>query len=263
MMTDSKKYTSKLANARVLIIGGSSGIGYCVAEASLEHGCHVIISSSQQSRIDNAINQLLQTYPSAKGRLSGYACDLSKPDVEANIQQLYAQCGDKKLDHIVYTAGESLAILPLPTLTLEKIQQAGMVRFFAPLLVAKHATAHLNPGPASSITLTTGSVSQKPMKDWSVLASYGAGLHGMTRNLALDLAPIRVNLISPGAVETPLWDDIPLEHRERMMEGLREKLTTGQVGKPEDVAESYLFVMKDWNCSGSVVDSNGGALLTG
>lgn len=261
MMTDAKKYTSKLTDARVLIIGGSSGIGYSVAEASLEHGCHVIISSSQKSRIDNAIKQLLQTYPSAKDRLSGYACDLSTPDVEANIKQLYTQCGDK-LDHIVITAGESLAIMPLADVTLEKMQQGGMVRFFAPLLVAKHASAHLNPGPASSITLTTGSVSQKPKKDWSLLASYAAGLHGMMRNLALDLAPVRVNLISPGGVRTPLWDGIPGEVLQRMMEEMEKMCTTGQVGKPEDVAESYLYVMKDWNCSGSVIDTNGGALLT-
>ncbi len=260
-MADSKKYASKLANARILIIGGSSGIGYSVAEASLEYGGHVIISSSQQSRIDGAIKQLLQTYPSAKGRIYGYACDLSSPSVEANIEHLYAQCGDN-LDHIVFTAGEKLAIMPLANATLENMQKAGMVRFFAPLLVAKHAKAHLNPGPASSITLTTGSVSEKPHKDWSVIASYATGLHGMTRNLALDLAPIRVNLISPGAVMTPLWDDMPQDKREALMEELGKKCTTGAVGRPEDVAESYLYVMRDWNCSGSVIDTNGGGLLT-
>lgn len=260
-MTDSKKYTSKLANARILIVGGSSGIGYSVAEASLEYGGHVIISSSQQSRIDVAIEQLLQTYPSAKGRISGYACDLSSPSVEANIEHLYAHCGDR-LDHIVFTSGDKLATMPLANATLENVQQAGMVRFFAPLLVAKHAKAHLNPGPASSITLTTGVVSEKPMKDWSVVASYATGLHGMTRNLALDLAPIRVNLISPGVVLTPLWDDMTQDKREALIEDSGKKYTTGVIGKPEDVAESYLYAMRDWNCSGSVIHTNGGGLLT-
>ncbi len=84
----------------------------------------------------------------------------------------------------------------------------------------------------------------------------------MTRNLALDLAPIRVNLISPGAVMTPLWDDMPQDKREALMEELGKKCTTGAVGRPEDVAESYLYVMRDWNCSGSVIDTNGGGLLT-
>ena len=189
-MTDSKKYSIKLDGARVLVIGGSSGIGYCVAEASLEFGASVIISSSQQSRIDSTIDQLLKTYPSAKGRIAGYACDLSSPSVEANIEKLFEQCGGPKFDHIVHTAGDSLAMLKLEDATLESIQKAAMVRFNSPILLAKHAPKYLNPGPASSITLTTGSVSRKPNKDWSIVAGYAAGLHGIMRNLALDLAPV-------------------------------------------------------------------------
>lgn len=261
MATDSKKYTSKLFNARILIVGGSSGIGFSVAEASLEYGAHVIISSSQSSRVNAAIDQLVETYPSAKGRISGYACDLSSPSLEANIEHLFSQCGGK-LDHIVFTAGDKLSMMKVEDATLERMQSAGMVRFFAPMLVAKHGRSHLNPGPASSITLTTGSVSEKPNKNWSVIASFATGLHGMTRNLALDLAPIRVNLISPGAVITPLWDGIPKEQVDAMMEGIKSKNTTGEVGRPEDVAESYLYVMKDWNCSGTIISTNGGGLLT-
>ena len=261
MATDSKKYTSKLADARILVFGGSSGIGYSVAEASLEFGASVIISSSQKSRVDDAIDRLLKTYPSAGGRISGYACDLSSPSLEANILHLYTQCGSK-LDHIVFTAGEKLAVMPIEDATLENIQKAGMVRFFAPLLVAKHAKKYLNAGPASSITLTTGAVSEKPLPHWSVVASYATGLHGMTRNLALDLAPIRVNLISPGAVLTPLWDSMKPDEKQSFMEGIKKTCTTGEIGRPEDVAESYLYVMRDRNCTGSVIDTNGGGLLT-
>lgn len=82
------------------------------------------------------------------------------------------------------------------------------------------------------------------------------------RNLALDLAPVRVNLISPGAVLTPLWDSMPKEEMEGFMKHVRGKCTTGEIGRPEDVAESYLYVMRDWNVSGSVIDTNGGFLLT-
>ena len=260
MSTNTNKYTSKLANARILVIGGSSGIGYSVAEASIEYGASVIISSSQQTRIDSAVEQIHKAYPSAKGRVSGFACDLSSPSVEANIETLFSRCGGK-LDHVVFTAGESLAVMPLEQATLDAMQKAGNVRFFAPLLVAKHAKTHLKPGPASSITLTTGSVSDKPRPNWSVIASYATGLHGMTRNLALDLAPIRVNLISPGAVLTPLWDGMPKEQKEAAMDRFKKESTTGEIGRPEDVAEAYLYVMRDRNCSGSVIDTNGGGLL--
>ena len=261
-MTDSKKYSNKLAGARVLIIGGSSGIGYCVAEACLEFGASVIISSSQQSRIDSSINQLLKAYPSARGRIAGYPCDLSSPSVEANIEKLLDRCGGPKFDHIVHTAGDQLATLKLEDATLDSIQKAAMVRFNSPLLLAKHAPRYLNPGPASSITLTTGVISRKPNKDWSIVASYATGLHGMTRNLALDLAPVRVNLISPGPVLTPLWDHMSTEKKDAFLESAAGRCATGEVGKPEDVAESYLYVMRDRNVSGSVVDTNGGSLLT-
>lgn len=76
----------------------------------------------------------------------------------------------------------------------------------------------------------------------------------MARNLALDLAPVRVNLMSPGAVMTPLWEGVPPDGREALMEGLGRRCTTGAVGRPEDVAESYRYVMRGWSCGGSVVD---------
>ncbi|KAL8728390.1 MAG: hypothetical protein Q9166_005434 [cf. Caloplaca sp. 2 TL-2023] len=124
-----------------------------------------------------------------KDQLSGYACDLASSTMENNIEILFAKTG--QLDHIIFTAGDKLTTIPIHEATLEKIQQAGMVRYFAPLLVAKHGSKYLSPGPASSITLTTGTVSEKPIAGWSVVAFYAAGQHGTIRNLALDSAPIR------------------------------------------------------------------------
>jgi len=163
---------------------------------------------------------------------------------------------------------------------MTKIKQAGMVRFFAPLIVAKHAVKHLNAGPASSIILTTGSVSERPRPDWSIIGSFATGLHGMTRSLALDLAPVRVNLISPGGVETELWNGLPEDKRKAMFKEMGESVPTGTIGKPEDVAESYIvrekpfitpttlmltqqpqYCMRDQNLTGSVISTNSGALL--
>ena len=264
IMADAQKYSLKLANKRILVIGGSSGIGYAVAEAALEHGAHVTISSSQESKIFSAVSSLLQSYPSAKPRLKGHSCNLASSELESDIQHLLSttNAGGVKLDHIVFTAGDKLARAPLESMTLEKMQMAAMVRFNAPLLLAKHASANMNPGPASSITLTTGTVSEKPMKGWSGIAGYATGLHGMMRSLALELAPIRVNLISPGAVATPLWNDFPKEVLDGMMDRIKKSSATGEIGQPGDVAEAYLYAMRDWNLTGSVISTNGGALLT-
>lgn len=165
---------------------------------------------------------------------------MTSPPQTSKLTFIICSRNADKLDHVVFTAGDKLAITKLGNATLESIQKAGMVRFYAPLLVAKHAVKHLNPGPASSITLTTGSVSEKPNKDWTVVASYATALHGMIRNLALDLAPTRVNLIIPGAVMTPLWDRMPAGQIEGFMKIIKEECTTGGIGKPEDVAESHL-----------------------
>ncbi|MCJ1421187.1 hypothetical protein MMC32_007549 [Xylographa parallela] len=259
-MSDSTKYSSKLSGSRILIIGGSSGIGYSVAEACLEAHATVILSSSQPTRIDAALASLLSTYPSAKSRLSGFPCDLATADtLEANVAGLFAKCG--ALNHVVYTAGDKLATMPLDEITLPRIQQAGMTRFFAPLIVAQHAARVLPKTPASSLVLTTGSVSERPMPDWAVINSYATGLHGMTRGLALDMKPVRVNLISPGPVHTPLWDGMSPEAYAAFQESMSARTATGVFGKAEDVAESYMGLLRDNNITGSVVSTSSGVLL--
>jgi len=255
-MSQQQKY-NKLAGKHVLIIGGTSGIGFGVAEASIESGAVVTVSSSRETSIQSTLSRLTKAYPSSKPR--GFTCDLSTDDCEKNIEKLFEQTG--KVDHIVFTAGDSLAITPLQDATLESMKKAGQIRFFAALLVAKVGSKYLSPGPESSITLTTGSVSLKPNPNWSVVAGFATGLHGMTRNLALDLKPIRVNLVSPGAVDTELWKMFSEDQKAAFMEGLRKKVPTGEIGKVEDVAECYLWLMKDKNVTGVVVQSDSGSML--
>jgi len=248
---------NKLAGKHVLIIGGTAGIGYCVAEGCIESGASVTISSSTQSRVSSAVKSLQSAYPDSKVR--GFICDLSKDTVEQDIEKLFEQTGN--VDHIVFTAGDKLAMKPIHEITLESIKAAGQVRLFAPLLVAKVGSKYLSAGPEASIVLTTGTVGDHPNPNWSIVAAYASGLHGMTRNLALDLKPIRVNLVSPGAVDTELWRDMPAEDKEKMFKALSAKLPTGRVAKPESVAEAYLFLMKDSNVTGTVISSNSGSLL--
>ncbi|CZR63750.1 related to enoyl-[acyl-carrier-protein] reductase 1 [Phialocephala subalpina] len=285
MATQRQKY-NKLAGKHVLIIGGTSGtpspfpsllllftpypprqpklttrkgIGYGVAEALIESSADITISSSSPDRVKSSIVSLQKSYPNIKTKISGYACDLSKPSLEQDLEALFEKTG--KVDHIVFTAGDRLATIPLAESTYESIIKAGQVRFFAPLLVAKVGRKYLSPSPQSSVILTTGSVADHPMPNWSVVASYAAGLHGMTRNLALDLKPIRVNLVSPGAIDTELWKHMSEEQKGEMFTGISAKAPTGKVGMPEDVAEAYLWLMKDSNVTGIVAYSDSGAGL--
>lgn len=285
-MADQVKY-NKLQGKSVLIVGGSSGtcpplsplpltpnktnpptlpgIGYAIAEAALESGATVTISSSNPTRISTAISKLQTSYPSASNRITGHACDLSTSStLESNLVGLLNKTtsnGTIPLDHAIYTAGDALAAKPLSSADLPFILQAGMVRFFAPMLLAKHLPAHIRPGPDSSFTITTGAVGEKPIPDWTVVGSYATGLQGLGRQLALDLRPLRVNVVSPGAVRTELWDSMEEGEREALMKGFEGKMATGRVGRPEDLAEAYLYCMRDGNVTGALVSSNGGNLI--
>jgi len=263
MSLSTTKYTSKLHSARVLILGGTSGIGFCVAEASLEHGAHVCISGSKPSKLSDAISRLQCSYPDLASHVSGHVCDLSQlTSLEANLDApLKFAAGDGKIDHIVFTAGDALRIIPIAEVTVESIQQIGTVRFMESLMLSKLAPKYMSLGPKSSITLTGGSNSHRPIKGWSVIAAWGSGLEGMARGLAVDLAPLRVNLVSPGAVYTELFGDIPKERLEGVLQRFRDGSLVGQVGTPENVAEAYLYSMKDQNVTGTIVQSDGGRLL--
>ena len=102
-------------------------------------------------------------------------------------------------------------------------------------------------------------MAEKLIPNWSVVAAYASGLHGLVGGLALDLRPVRVNLVSPGPVATEMWAGGGEEELEAMGRGL----ATGRVGRAEDVAEGYVFLLRDWNVTGSVVRSDGGVMVMG
>src|SRR5436305_11008981 len=110
---------NKLAGKHVLVIGGTSGIGYAVAEASIEQGARVTVSSSREASVTSALARLSQSYPAAAAQIAGYACDLSQPaSVEADVEALFARVGGP-VDHIVYTAGDKLATAPLAQIGMD------------------------------------------------------------------------------------------------------------------------------------------------
>lgn len=236
------------------------GIGFGVAEAVVENGGHAIISSSNPSRVEKAVAAIQKSYPSAGKRVEGYAYSMGdEANLEKNVVSLLEKCG--KLDHVVYTAGDSLATIPITEVTMEQLKQAGMVRYFAVVMLAKHAPKYLNPGPASSFIMTTGSVSEHPIPGWSAVNGYATALHGLNRGLAVDLKPIRVNLVSPGAVDTELWAGLSEEQRQERFKMFESKSATGKVGQVTDVTEAYLYLMKDRNITGSIISTNSGALV--
>ncbi|KIL54518.1 hypothetical protein M378DRAFT_113979 [Amanita muscaria Koide BX008] len=272
MTTPHLKSITKLAGKRILVLGGTSGIGFAVAAAALEHGALVVVSSSQLTNVENAVSRLKTAYPTDDfhSRISGFTCDLGNPEkLEENILVLLKQStttadgGQALLDHIVFTAGDSqMKFKPLKEATVDYIRDWGTVRFVAPLILAKLVGPFIRPSHTSTITLTSGSGTKKPPPGWSLVAGYAGGIETMTRGLAVDLAPIRVNCILPGAVHTEFWDSaVGKEALDGALKQYAEQTLVGHVGKPEDIAEAYIYVMKDNFCTGSSISNNGGSLL--
>lgn len=254
------RFTNKLTGKQVLLVGGTGGVGISVAQALLEYGATIILSSSRESKVKDVCAQLVTEYPDAKDRVSGFACDLASPNVEGNIEELFKKVGE--IDHIVYMAGDRLPMIPLEEVTLEKWQKCNQVRTIAAILVVKIGTRYMKKDRHSSIVLTGGSISEKPIAGgWSMLALIGAGYNGLTRQLAFDLAPIRVNCVAPGIIETDLWQGMGEEGKKAFFADHESKIPTGKVGQAEDLAEAYLYCLKDANATGIVVHSNSGVFI--
>ena len=239
-MPDQQKYVGKLKGQRVVIFGGSSGLGFAAAEAAIEDGASVVVTSSKDARVQSAISRIKTSYPSASSRIAGYACNLSGKDLEQNISALFEKVG--KIDHIIFTAGDDLLMDSIHDISYDRVIQAGQIRFFAPMFVAKVGAKYLNKSPRSSITLTAGVLVEKPRPGWTIPASFASGMLGMHRGLAIDLAPIRVNLVSPGAVQTEMWklDQKSEEEVAMIKKSLGQEVLTGRLGTPEDIAVSRL-----------------------
>ena len=253
-------FAGKLAGQTILLVGGTGGVGLAVSHNLLQAGASIILTGSRQAKLGSVLDQLKAQYPDLQSRIQGVVCDLGSANVESNVVALYKQIGT--LNHIVYLAGDRLPTVEIADITAESFAKASQVRVMGTLMIIKHGISHLAESPASSFVLTTGSIASKPIPGgWSLLSFIGAGLSGLTRQLAFDLAPIRVNCVAPGVVATDLWDSMGEEAKQEFFKSQASQLCTGRVGRAEDVAESYLYLMKDNNVTGTMIDTNGGQFL--
>jgi NAD(P)-dependent dehydrogenase (short-subunit alcohol dehydrogenase family) len=238
---------SGLDNKRVIILGGSSGIGLAVAEQAASQGAKVVIASSNAERVQKAIASL-------GGHTQGHTVDLSDGGA---IEALFGRLG--AFDHLVFTAGDSLHLENLADIDLKLARRAFELRYWAALAAVKYARKSIRKG--GSIVLTTGVAGQRPHKGWVVAASVCGTIEALTRALALELAPIRVNAVSPGVVRTNLWQSMSTAEREHFFESVGERLPVGRVGEPHDIAQAYVFLMQEGFGTGQTLVVDGGTIL--
>jgi NAD(P)-dependent dehydrogenase (short-subunit alcohol dehydrogenase family) len=237
----------RLQDQRVVIIGGTSGIGLAVAEASVAEGAQVVVASSRQSRVDTAVARL-------GASAIGQVLDVTDSDAASRLFDSL-----DTVDHVVYTAGEALSLMPIRDLDLDRARGFFQTRYFGALNIVHAAAGQLR--PAGSITLTSGSAGERPGAGWALAASVCGGVNSLTRALALDLAPIRVNAVAPGVVRSPLWSQLSDADRNNLYAQMGESLPVGRVGEVDDIAQAYLYCMTQSYGTGTVLNVDGGSLL--
>lgn len=235
-----------LDGKHVVIVGGSSGIGLALAKRVLADGAAVTITGRSADKLAKANEGL-------GGRAKTLAFDAGDPaQAEAAYNNMAA------IDHLVTTAA-ALTYQPIKQISLNAVTQMLSSKFWGPFLAARHATPRILRG--GSITFFSGLAAYRPAAGTAVVAAVNAGLEGLANALAVELAPIRVNVLSPGVVDTPGWNFMPERDRKSFFEIQTKALPTRYVGTADDVAQAAVLLMTNPYITGTVLHVDGGGRL--
>jgi NAD(P)-dependent dehydrogenase (short-subunit alcohol dehydrogenase family) len=236
--------SDRLKGARVLVLGGSSGIGLATAAAAAADGAFVTIASRSQSKLDAALAGLA-------GNARAIVLDTGD---EAAVERFFTD--EAPWDHVVVSAAQTRTG-PVRTLGLSDAKAAMESKFWGAYRVARAAKIK-NGG---SLTFVSGFLSVRPSASSVLQGAINAALEALARGLALELAPVRVNAVSPGLIATPLWAGMADDKREAMFAGAAQRLPARRVGQPEDVANAVLFLATTSFATGSTVRVDGGGAI--
>jgi NAD(P)-dependent dehydrogenase (short-subunit alcohol dehydrogenase family) len=235
-----------LNGKRVVVIGGSSGIGFAVARAALGEGAQVVVASSQAAKVEAAVARL------GAGATGSVVNVKDEADVAGFFEALGA------FDHLAFTAGDwegGFGQGPLDALELSAANAVFAVRFWGALAAVKHGAQTI--AQDGSITLTDGMIAHRPRKGAALSTAMAGAIEHLTRGLAVELAPVRVNAVCPGLVLTEVWDSLPAEQLARMT----ARLPTPRPGDPAELAQAYLYLMRGGYTTGQVLKVDGGSSL--
>jgi NAD(P)-dependent dehydrogenase (short-subunit alcohol dehydrogenase family) len=229
---------------RVVVIGGTSGIGLAVATLAQEMGADVVVASSNAKNVGAAIDRL-------QG-VTGKVIDLRD---EASVSSFINDIGP--FDHLALTAGdwETPMFVSTRDLDLDAAHDVFAVRFWGALTAVKYGIRTIN--PKGSVTLTSGTLAYRPIKGAPLATAVVGAVEHLVRGLAVDLAPLRINAVCPGITLTDHTKQMPHERLQTFVASL--PLPRG--ASPEEVAASYIYLMLNTYATGQVLAVDGGGLL--
>lgn len=235
-----------LQGTTAVVIGGSSGMGFAIARQLAEQVARVVIAARTKERLDKAASAL---GPSAEARL------LDVTDAGA-VGKFFDAVGE--FDHLV-TAASAFAMGPLTKVEMATFADYFTSKFWGQYWCARYAAPHIRPG--GSITFFSGQASRHPAPGLGMASCINGAVEAMARGFAQELAPIRVNVISPGLVDTEVWEIMSAADRQRMYKEVGQRLPVRRVGKPEDIAKAALFLITCGYATGTVVEVDGGGAI--
>ncbi|WBL80697.1 SDR family oxidoreductase [Bradyrhizobium xenonodulans] len=231
-----------LAGKKIVVIGGSSGIGLATAELAKGQGAEVIIASRSAAKLDPVAERL---------KVTAIPADVTS---DQSVAELFRRTGP--VDHVVLTAAQ-LRTGPFKTVPMDDVRTTMEGKFWGAWRVAR--VAEIRPG--GSLTLVTGFLSVRPRPNSAIISAANGALESLARALALELAPVRVNAVSPGVIDTPIRAAMPEAARKEMLAKAAAALPVGRVGMAEDIARQIASFMANGFATGSIVYIDGGALV--
>ncbi|MBS0472073.1 MAG: SDR family oxidoreductase [Proteobacteria bacterium] len=235
-----------LRQKRVVVIGGTSGIGLAVALAAQADGASVIVGSSSEAKVAQSAARI----PGAHA----HTIDVTSED---SVATFFDRVG--AFDHLVFTAGDwgqFGAGSAVDDIDVDKARDLFNVRFWGALACVKHARKQMRAG--GSVVLTNGTVAHRPRRGSPVSTAMAGAIEHLVHSLAVELAPIRVNGVCPGAVRTDIWNSIPADQREARFAKMTERQLVKRIGEPAEVAEAYLYLMRGGYTTGQILIVDGG-----
>lgn len=239
-----------IAGNKIIVVGGSSGMGFGVAQAALAKGAEVIIVGRSPERLAQAAEDL-----ACADRVRTIAADVTSEDEVRHLFEIA-----ESFDHLFVSAASNLAYQPIREFDLDDARKTIDAKLIAALLLSKYAARQIN--EHGSITFTAGIAAERPMPTAALVAAVNGGLFSFTYALALGLAPVRVNAISPGWIDTPIWETSALAaNKPAAFEQMAQRLPAGRIGCPSDIGHAVIFLMENGFTTGTILPVDGGHRL--
>ncbi len=238
-----------LQGSKIVVVGGSSGIGLGAAAAALERGAEVVLVGRSEDRLRAASAAL-----GGPARVKAIAADATHED---EVARMFAEVG--AFDHLVVTRGVVPVAAPVGSFDLDAVRAFVDIVLVSTIALAKHSRGTLRAG--GSMTFTSGISKDRPSPGGALVAAVAGSLGYLARALALELAPTRVNVVSPGWVDTPMWDAIAGQGKTAFWAEMARRLPAGRIGTPADIALAYVFLMESEFTTGTTLHVDGGHAL--